>query len=481
MKTQPAETNNIARARPFYIFLFALYPVLFLYRQNITEVAWPMIFAPMALSLAVSWLLWLALKFVFKNREKRALAVFLTMLLLFYYKFIDDMLAPFSGRLSAILIGVFFASLLLFIYRTRYALVNTGRIMNAIMALLLVWNGGAVLVHHIGNVQKKNARSYLQRSDFHKPAAPSLKPDIYCFVVDEFASLETMATVFHHDHAPFAQRLQAAGFFIARQSRGLYVWTPEAIAAVLNMEAVPEKTDAAVLIKQNKVTRFLKQQGYRIYDFPYEGLTALDDSERHFLYRPERAAIFFNDFYRTLFEMSAFYALVEKWQKDEDRYARFFRERVLYVFERLPSFVEMPGPKFVLVHLFSPHAPFVFDREGGMVAPEHHTDYSERKYYLEQYLYISRRLAETMEMILKRSALAPIIIVLSDHGYRGSFRKPLLHVVSAAEKKKVFLAVNLPGFPYARLDASLAPHRVFRIVLNHYFGQELPPSPSGGK
>ncbi|HSQ34972.1 MAG TPA: hypothetical protein VLQ89_03170, partial [Candidatus Binatia bacterium] len=391
-----------------------------------------------------------------------------------------DLIYSFSGRLTMWLMVIFCGSVFFLIYRTRHSLVPAGKILNAIVALLLAWNIGLIVLHHLGDGQRKNARAHLQKTDFQKPVAAALKPDIYCFFVDEFASLETIREIFHHDHALFAERLQAAGFFIARRSRGLYVWTPEAIAAALNMEKVPPKTDAGVLIRQNKVTRFLKEQGYRIFDFPYEGLTALDDAERHFTARPEQASFLFNDFYKTLIDMSVFYTIGERWQKDENKYARFFRDRVLYVFDEMPEVVKMAGPKFVLVHLFSPHAPFVFARDGGRVPPEHFTDYSERKYYLEQYLYISRRLAETMEMILRESATAPIIVLQSDHGYRGSFRKPFLHVVSAEEKKKVFLAVNLPGYPQARLDDRLSPLNVFRIILNHYFGQNLPEIPNGG-
>lgn len=64
---------------------------------------------------------------------------------------------------------------------------------------------------------------------------------------------------------------------------------------------------------------------------------------------------------------------------------------------------------------------------------------------------------------------APVIVLLSDHGYRGSFRKPLLHVVPLEEKKKIFLALHLPTFPSERLDDALPPHQVFRLVLEHYF------------
>jgi hypothetical protein len=466
-----------------FIPLFSLYPILFLYKQNIGEVAFGDVLPAMALAAACTAVLWFSSRFIFESKEKRALAVLAVLLVIYYYKLLYDVLGesfgrflgePLARRLSGFLIVALLAFLLFRIGRSKHPFHNTSKIFAVTILMLLAWNVGGILVYHVRNVKINNARVLLGRDELREPRLMAAKPDIYCFFVDEFASLATIADVFHYDNSGFAERLQAAGFFIARQSRGLYAWTPEAIAAVLNMEKVPAQTDPGVLIRQNRVTRFLKGQGYRIYDFPYEGLTSLADSEKHFFYRQERASILFNDFYRTLVEMSVFYPWVEKWQQDEDKYSLFFRKRVLYVFDQMPAVVKMAGPKFVLVHLFSPHAPFVFDRDGGVVAPEHGTDYSDRKYYLEQYLYISGRLAETLEMILKESSRPPIIIALSDHGYRGSFRKPFLHVVSEAEKRKIFLSLYLPGLPGERLEPALSPLNVFRVIFNRYFGQNLP-------
>jgi hypothetical protein len=456
-----------------YIYLFAIYPVIFLYRQNVGEVRCRTILMPMAVCLALTWLLWLGLGFIYKKAEKRALAVFLLQVPLFYYKLIHDLLDEVLGWSPTIIIAGLFIVLLAAVGRSKRSLAHSGRVLSLILLLLLAWNAAAIAVHHLGHAGAKKARAFLRAAPPPKPAGSSSKPDIYLFIVDEFASLDTIESVFGHDHSAFVRRLQNAGFFIARESRGLYVWTPEAVAAVLNMEAVPKKAAAGMLIKKNRVTRLLREQGYRIFDFPYEDLTALDGAERHFYHAPERDSFLFNDFYRTLVEMSPFFSCVEKWRNDERQYARFFRQRILHVFETMPALVTLRGPKFVLVHLFSPHAPFVFDRRGGPVPPRHQLDYSVRTYYLDQYLYISQRLAETAEMILRRSTTAPVIIIMSDHGYRGSIRKPFVHVVSAEEKRKIFLALLLPGFPAEGLRSDMSPLNVFRLVFNHYFGLDL--------
>lgn len=467
--------------RHLYVFLFSLYPILFLYRQNISEVAFSKTIPPMLVALVLTAFLWLGLGFIYRNREKRAMSIFIILLLVFYYKLILDVLNEILQpmlRSAALLIShvLLIASLslaLFFIRRSERSFLNGGKILSAIICLLLAWNLGAIILHHARNTGTRNARQLLQKDEFQKPSSAASKPDIYCIFLDEFASLESAEKLFDYDNSAFAERLRGAGFFIAEKSRCLHVMTSYAMASVLNMENIPAKSDAQALVRQNKVARFLSENGYEIYDFPFRGLAVQELAREHYFYPLTGVSIFFDDFYRTLVDMSVLFPLAENWQNDQDKYSSYFREHALYIFEHVPAIVKKAGPKFVLIHLYSPHAPFVFDRNGGAVAPQHSLDYSQRKYYLEQYLYVSRRASEMAEAILRESARPPVIILQSDHGYRGSFRKPLLHVISLEEKQKVFLSLYLPGYPYSQLDAALAPINVFRIILNHYFDQKL--------
>ena len=469
-------------SRHLYVFLFALYPIILLYQQNLSEAAFGSTLFPMVFSLAFAALLWLGLRFLFADREKRAVAILIVLLSFFYYHLIhsaaagslEPLLRSAAPLFSHFLLVTSVAAGLFLIRRSRRSFSNANRILGAITCVLLAWSLGAIILHHVRDASGRGAGSLLRKSEFREPVATAGKPDIYCIFLDEFASLESMKSLFHHDHSRFAERLRASGFFVAEKSRSLHIMTSQAMASVLNMERTPARGNATLLVQQNKVARFLSENGYAVYDFPYRDFAVQKLAREHFSVALTSESIFFDDFYKALFDMSALFPLSANFQKDEDRYLSYIRRHVLYVFEHLPAVVKKPGPKFVLVHLYSPHAPFLFDSDGGPVPPEHSLDYSQRKYYLEQYLYISRRTAELAEDILKGSAAPPIIILQSDHGYRGSFRKPLHHVVALEEKHKIFLALHLPGVDHSRLDAALSPVNVFRIILNHYFGQALP-------
>lgn len=468
--------------RHLHAFLFPVYAVLLLYQQNLGEAALAQTLMPMAAGLAFAACLWLALALPCPDREKRALAAFALLLPSYYYRPLHDGLAgmleafgsPAADLPAHLAIAALAAAAILLLARARRSLANANRLLGLILLALRAWSLAAIAWHHAAKSGQRRARQFVQRAGMKASAPDSGRPDIYCLILDEFASLETARDVFGLDHSAFADRLRTAGFHIAEKSRGRYVWTDQAIAALLNMEEPPAGSDAGWLVRNSRAARFLKDNGYRLYDFPYRTLTAMELSERHYRFPVARASLLFDDFYRALAETSVLYPLVERWQRDEERYGALYREQVLYAFDRLPAVARKPGPKFVLLHLYSPHAPFVFDAEGRSVAAEHHLDYSERKYYLGQYLYISRRVAELAERILRESARPPVIVILSDHGYRGSIRKPHLHVVAESEKKKIFLALHLPGVSGKALDPALSPLNVFRLIFNRYFGQELP-------
>ncbi len=468
--------------RHLYVFLFALYPILLLYHQNLSEATFGRMLYPMLFALAFAAVLWLGLRFLFADRERRAVAIFIILLLVFYYKLIHDVIAGGLEPLlrltaplfSHILLLASMAAGLFLINRSKRSFIDANRILGTITCVLMVWSLGAIVLHHARDASGRDASLLLQKSEFQQPVTTTGKPDIYCIFLDEFASLESMKNLFHYDNSPFAERLRSSGFFIAERSRSLHILTSHAMASVLNMERTPPHSNATLRVQQNKVACFLSENGYTIYDFPYRNFAVQKLARKHFSYPLTSESIFFDDFYKALFDMSALYPLSENWQKDEDQYLSYSRKQVLYVFEQIPAVVKKPGPKFVLIHLYTPHAPFLFDKNGGSVPPEHSLDYSQRKYYLEQYQYISRRAAEMVEDILKGSTVPPVIILQSDHGYRGSFRKPLHHVVPQEEKHKIFLAMHMPGYDHSRLDAALSPVNVFRIILNHYFGQRLP-------
>jgi len=86
-------------------------------------------------------------------------------------------------------------------------------------------------------------------------------------------------------------------------------------------------------------------------------------------------------------------------------------------------------------------------------------------------MFISSKIAETTALIVKDSATPPVIIIQSDHGYRGSLRQgKRQHRVPRDEMVRVFNALYLPGVAAEQIDPALSPLNNFRLVFNRYFG-----------
>ena len=100
------------------------------------------------------------------------------------------------------------------------------------------------------------------------------------------------------------------------------------------------------------------------------------------------------------------------------------REYVLSVLDTLPNVPKIPGPKFVFVHLISPHPPFVFGPNGEDIDLEVGVDMDDpsvrkevyRVGYPGQIQYINKRMLEILPLLIENSSSPPIIILQGDHG-----------------------------------------------------------------
>ncbi|MFH2107731.1 MAG: hypothetical protein ABII93_03600 [Chrysiogenia bacterium] len=453
-----------------------------MYLRNIREVQWTQVIWAALASLAIAGAGWFMTGIFSSQRNKRSLALFSFVTLFHFYGLYYDQIAgwlPFLSRpllahlLALVPPAIIWLALTVLIFKSRRSFSVLNRVLQTAVLLLLAWNIGGITIHHAGQRLDhwQQSRAGIQRL----PAGQTRTPDIYCFVLDEFAAPESVRRLFGYDNSAFTASLRRQGFFVAQQSRSPYTLTEPAIATILNLGEFSAVKDPFLQVRRNAVAALLKNRGYRIIDFACQRSLFLEAADQRFYYPLAHASIFFDDFYRALFERSLLRVLSDLWQLKKTDLSRFYRERILQVFKELPAVVKTPGPKLVFVHLFSPHEPFVFDAQGKPADPLHIWDHADPAHYLEQYIYICRRLLQTAAMIIADSPAAPVIIMQSDHGYRGSRRRGKeSQPVSLSEMTLVFNALYLPGVPLAGIEPSLSPLNNFRLVFNSYFGTRYP-------
>ncbi|MCJ7796301.1 MAG: LTA synthase family protein, partial [Thermoleophilia bacterium] len=159
-----------------------------------------------------------------------------------------------------------------------------------------------------------------------------------------------------------------------------------------------------------------------------------------------------------------------------DPYERH-RERVLYDLQSLAELPREQGPKFVFLHLVSPHQPFVFGPEGEPLNPSGaftllaHQGDGDRdlafKGYIDQIRFLNSRFIPLLDQIIAESGTPPIIILQADHG-------PPVGAVSAENRMRILNAYYLPGIGEAVPYESISPVNTFRMILREYFEADLP-------
>ena len=76
---------NYNKFNIIHIFLISLFPVLFIYSQNVYELSVQEIILPVLLILFAAVLLWILVRFIIKNNEKSSFIISLLLVLSFSY------------------------------------------------------------------------------------------------------------------------------------------------------------------------------------------------------------------------------------------------------------------------------------------------------------------------------------------------------------------------------------------------------------
>jgi hypothetical protein len=117
-----------------------------------------------------------------------------------------------------------------------------------------------------------------------------------------------------------------------------------------------------------------------------------------------------------------------------------------------------------------PHYPYYFDSKGNPLPIEKLGGLNRvnAKDYIEYLQYSNKRLLELTDHILASSPSPPIIIILSDHGFR--------HPEKNVDPSYDFINLNAVYFPdkdYSAIYDSVTNVNMFRMVFNKYFKQSL--------
>jgi len=195
-------------------FLFAIFPVIFLFSVNVNSVFPEEIIIPLISVIAVTFLIWIALGFLLKSRIKSGFIVSIGLVLFFTYGHIYILLDEFQmdsdfSHFVLIIPGlVLFALGSFFFIRTKKSLINPTKIVNVIAVSLVIISLLGIGEYFIteGFTQSEN---YVEpiKQQVHTSETKKL-PDVYYIIPDAYSGSKALLTGLNYDNSEFTDFLK---------------------------------------------------------------------------------------------------------------------------------------------------------------------------------------------------------------------------------------------------------------------------------
>jgi len=465
--------------------LFSIFPVVFLYSNNMAILPFEGFLLPLSFVLFFSVSLWIFLRFILHNSKKAGFLVSLYIILIFFYGHIFNLLNDFGNSLfemtSAYLIFfIVFIGGTYFFVRTRKKLDNATIITNAI-ALTMI----ALVFVNIVTFQLETISLFA--TNINKDVKFSLDkkenlPNIYYFLLDGYANSKVLEKFLGYDNQEFMSFLSERGFyFSSNYTNSNYPWTNLSLPSILNMEYVNYVENKAEtesqrmqilykIIDDNSAMKNAKSKGYTVINFGsgWWGTDKIDIADENLcsnLYVDYRMWM---KLYETTILSDSKEIGGQIWQYILEQK----RNQILCEFSELPKLKnKFQEPIFVFVHIVAPHPNWVFGPNGEPikhVVAENLKDIEKRKNaYVNQLKFVNKKTEEVIEHLLVEKENPPIIILQSDHGTRIVPEESIL-----TEKMLIWYgnlnAYYLPRGGDSALYETITPVNSFRLIFNYY-------------
>ncbi len=479
--------GNFIKTKPLFLLLFPIFFVFhgFTVYYDSVPVGQSLLLTLqyIGISILIAGLLW----FLYRDITKASVATLLIIAFHFFFgnifDFLKDHFSQTILRYRYMIPFCIFLFLFLFIWlkKRKKSLFMFTFYLNILLAILIIVDVGS-LITKIPAAKEKKA--------FHPEAGGFTicdtcgKPDIFFIIPDQYAGYTALKDVFDFDNADFENELKARKFYIAKKSISNYNFTPFSVASTLNMDLLSLKIGkqdystvgySYEVIRNSRVLKFLSNTGYRFYNC---SIFDFDDQPAHkysaflpygikLVTAQTFATRMADDFRQDIVDGKLG---LKKLQQKIAYDNLHFNDEIMDLTAKI-SAEKINQPKFVYTHLMMPHYPYYFDSKGNPMPIEKLGGLNKvnANDYVEYLQYGNKRLLELIDNILTASVSPPIIIVLSDHGFR--------HPEKKVDPAYDFINLNAVYFPdgnYSQFYDGISNVNQFRLIFNQYFGQRLP-------
>lgn len=253
------------------------------------------------------------------------------------------------------------------------------------------------------------------------------KPNVYYFVLDEYAGFENIERYYNFDNAEFEQYLIDEEFSISYGSRNTEgICTYAILPNLLNLDYVVSEDmaeyDCWQYTKEPALYQLFQNNGYQINMINH--LWALDTTGCNVLNENvERETL--SDYLEQngiLAEVNEIvdYIQVKKYGAKSSQYSAVLKD-TLDLMIHCSDYVAKNQPTFTMVYLCCPHSLFVLDENGDYTDERVWRDLSDTQPYVNQLIYTNGCIEQTVANI-KENDPGALIIIQSDHGGRYPYQ-----------------------------------------------------------
>lgn len=467
----------------FHPYVFGLYTILFLVSVNLKRIPFSASYRVLAYHFVVISLLFFLLRAVTKSWYRAGLVTSLAVILFNSY---GHMYAYFAGRqFWGSLLGR--ADILAAIWATLFIIIGwwfirklsnpqfVSHYFNILAILLIIVPVVQIVSFHVRQFYYTQLPDQMAQADLRPIGSAGQRlPDIYYLILDEYGRDDVLKEVMSYDNSELIQHLRDKGFYVAEDSHANYSITQFSLQSSLNLDYLDAADKANIyvaikLIHHNRARRFLEDRGYQFISFATNySQTDISDSDYYF-----KPMAYINSFEFMYFLSSFLVHAIDNFYFPQSR------DLITNAFERLNDIPELnpDTPKFVFAHIPAAHVPYVFGPEGVLANPwtlpvgPVDPIVARQEYihgYTGQVVYVNKLLTATIDTILERSQVPPIIIIQGDHGpqayYDYAFDSPC-----PKERLGILNAYYLPGIDQNKLYPSISPVNTFRLIFDQFF------------
>ncbi len=451
---------------PIHSFLISLFMAVFLYAQNYELVELHMIYRTLIYGFVVSCAMYAITYLFVKEKTKTGIITSIIILTLFNYGVIYDFaesmyykeLWPFKSIHRYLLVLFFLVTITLIILIKNKIKIGQriNYFLNLLVIFLLCFN--TVKIIFLKTWFSNTSISSIDNVNEIRYNTNKKLPNIYYMILDGYANQHILSEYYNFNNDPFINFLKRNQFYIADSSFANYYFTSTSLSATLNMDYHNDTLESKFdKLRNNKVFSELKKYGYKTYRLQsgYAVTSGLADIDSVIAIKAP------NEFERSILK----YTICRL----DDIFGFIPYIRLKSQIKKLDDIELLANvsPKFVFIHIVSPHPPFVFNEKGERTFSKKDNDNSwePKEKYIAQLSYINT-IAKSFIQNINQKDPGAIFILQSDHGPYITSKKSE-DVFKA--RSMILNAIKFPdAFHYKSLYRSISSVNTFRSVFNLY-------------